>query len=92
MFSPSTHLDVARRLSANGLLLCLIPQLIFIGNSEESIQEQSGSRGMPFWDTRDGQGSAWREAHALSVRWGLRKTNVLLPSHLFVPAAVNKQI
>lgn len=68
----STHLDLGHGLSINSLLLCLIPQLILIENSEESIQEQfeSDSKGMACWGhSCDGQSSAWEEAHVLSNTW-----------------------
>ena len=70
IFMHSTHLDLDHRLSINSLLLCVIPPLIFIDNSEESIQEQSesDSRVMAFWGhSCDGQSSAWGEAHVLSI-------------------------
>lgn len=67
--------------------------IFLMGNFEESILEQSESRVWPLGDTGDGQSSAWGETRLCTfghVR--LRKTNVLPPSHLFVPVAANKQI
>lgn len=85
----SIHLDLDLNLSVSSLF-CVI---FLMENYEESIQEQSNSRAMAFW----GHLVMVKVQHGETLRHfllhgTLRKPNVLPPSHLFVPVAVNKQI